>query len=232
MRVRAHTTKRRTAAGFTLIEMLVASTIFLLLAAAIYAVFSSALKLRERAYATIERELPAAAVLGIMRRDLAGMVIPNGTLAGPMLGTANRTGATSQDTLQFFTTTGRLDENSDDPWAEIQEVNYCLIRMGTGLELVREVTRNLLSPTLPEPNQQRLLAGVQGLQFEYLNDQTWLDGWDSEANGQTAPAAVKVRIDLAPGGENDSAPQPVEMICEIAEANTSTTATTPTGLAP
>jgi len=223
MRGATHKTNRGTAAAFTLIELLVASTIFVLLAAALYAVFSSALKLRERAYATIEKELPAAVVLGVLRRDLAGMVIPKGTLACPMLGTANRTGGTTQDTLQFYTTTGRMDENSDEPWGEIQEVNYCLVHTGTGRELVREVTRNLLSPSLSAPAQQRLLAGVQGLQFEYLNDQTWVDSWDSTANSQRPPGAVKVRIDLAPDGDNDPAPQPVEMVCEIADANTSTT---------
>jgi type II secretion system protein J len=225
-------TNRGSAAAFTLLELLIASTIFVLLAAAIYAVFSSALKLRERAYATIEKELPAAALLGIMRRDLAGMVSPKGRLAGPMVGTASRTGGKTQDTLQFYTTTGRIDENSDQPWSEIQEVNYCLVPSGSALTLVREVTRNLLAPTQPEPEQQRLLAGVQGLQFEYLNDQTWVDGWDSEANSQTAPAAVKVRIELAPGGENDPAPQPVELVCEIADTPSSATATTtlPTGL--
>ena len=54
-------------AGITLIEMLVASTIFLLLAAAIYAVFSSALKLRERALKPLHAE--QVRLLGAWRRE-------------------------------------------------------------------------------------------------------------------------------------------------------------------
>jgi type II secretion system protein J len=224
----------RNYAAFTLLELLVASAIFAVLAGALYSVFSGALRLRERAYATIERELPASAALSIMRRDLEGIMVTSGTqtvaLAGQMLGTPNLSGGSNQDTLQFFTTSGTVDERSPDPWGDVQKVNYLL--EGTempdgapGLGLVREVTRNILAPNVPEPDRQWLLTGVQSLKIEYLDNQAWMDTWDSEANAKKPPVAVKVRIGLLPTVEDDPEPEPVELVCRIASRDANTTET-------
>lgn len=234
MRELSDSAKTRNHAAFTLLELLVASTIVAVLAGALYSVFSSALHLRERAYATIERELPASAALNIIRRDLEGILVTTGTqtvvLAGQMLGTANRSGGTDQDTLQCYTASGTMDERSPYPWGEVQKINYLLMSTEMpdgepGLGLVREVTRNILAPNVPEPDQQWLLTGVQSLKFEYLNNQAWTDAWDSEANDNKPPVAVKVRIGMLPAGENDPEPEPIELVCRIATRDPNTTET-------
>lgn len=230
--------KTRIPAAFTLLELLVASTIFAVLAGALYGIFSSALRLREGACAVIERELPATAALHLIRRDLSGMVIPAGTLAGPMLGTSDQKNAASEDQLEFYTTSGTIDEHSQAPWGDIQKVNYSLASFqtsdgGRDLELVRDVTRNLLASSPPEPEQQRLLGGVQSLKFQYLDSQTWVDSWDSTAKDNHAPTAVKMRIEFALGKDGGPQPEPLELVCTVDTGTTSTGATittsTPSG---
>jgi type II secretion system protein J len=233
MRNWKHKTNGISGAAFTLVEMLAASAIFVVLSGALYSIFSSALRLRERAYATIEKQLPASAALSLMRRDLAGMVIPGGTLAGATLGQTDRRSGTSQDTLEFYTASGPLDEWSPYPWGDIQKVSYGLVGFRTGnrgeeMELVREGTRNLLDPNAAgEVTQERLISDVQGLEFQYLDEQmNWVDGWDSTLTDNKPPRAVKVSIDLSPAEEGEEQSPPIELICSIAVGDTETTTST------
>lgn len=226
--------------AFTLLELLVATFIFAVLAGALYSIFGGALRLRERTYAAVEQELPATAALDILRRDLACMVIPvdadsTNTLAGAMLGTASRKGDRASDTLEFRTASGAVRDALEDPWGDIQQVTWLLADPNTntgtpGQELVREVTRNLLSAASVEPARQRLLAGVRSLQFEYYADEAWVDSWDSEANENAPPEAVRVRVEFEPEADGDRPRPPLELVCEIAaQPEADDEATTGTG---
>ncbi len=72
---------RRGARGFTLIEVLLAVTIFAIVLTAINTVFYSALRLRDRTAATLDESVPLNQALAILRRDLQGTMPPGGILA-------------------------------------------------------------------------------------------------------------------------------------------------------
>ena len=110
---------------------------------------------------------PVDQTVTFMRRDLQCVVTPtNGTskvLSGDFrVGNVNSPGMTQPVAIEMFTATGALSDNA--PWADIQRVTYELKpptdRTAAGQDLVRSVTRNLLTLTTPEVDDQLMLSGV------------------------------------------------------------------------
>src|SRR5262245_19495560 len=75
--------------AFTLLELLIAVSIFAIVLAAINAVFYSALRLRNRAAAIMDKNVPIEQAMTIIRRDLLSLVPPGTNLLGPLQTTSN-----------------------------------------------------------------------------------------------------------------------------------------------
>ena len=67
---------------------------------------------------------------------------------------------------------------------------------GSGKELIRATTRNLLAIIQESPEEQSLLNGVENLTFSFYDGTQWQTTWDSAAQ-TNLPAAIKVDIQLA-----------------------------------
>ena len=170
------------AGGFTLIEVLIAVAIFAIVLAAINTVFYSALRLRNRSAAAFDEALPVQQAVAIIKRDLANLVVPGGTLSGSLQTTTITNSVVGQASPDFYTSAGLMDDIV--PWGDIERVSYLLVdstNRAPGMDLYRAVTRNLLSQTQDPPVQQRLMGGVQGLVFYFYDGEQWLDSWDSAA---------------------------------------------------
>jgi hypothetical protein len=83
-----------------------------------------------------------------------------------------------------------------------------------GKDLIRSVTRNLLATINPSPQDQRLLGGVESIQFLCYDGLQWRDYWDTTIMDTNLPVAVRVRIQLAQGN-GGSAAQPIELVVPI-----------------
>lgn len=204
--------------GFTLLEVLVASVIFTTLIGSLYFLFHGSVKLREKSFEAMEKELPKSYFITILKRDLVNMAAPAGVLAGPMLGETEEKGGSRRDRLEFYTTSGVV--NGTSPWGEIQMVVYELLEPETsgnsaGYDLSRAVTRNLLSSIIEEPQETRMLHGIQSLAFYYYDGEQWLDSWDSTTMENKAPGAVKIRIEFANQEPLRGDIQPLEIMCEL-----------------
>jgi len=212
--------------GFTLLEVLVAVTVFAIVLAAVNVVLYGALRLRNRAAQSLEQGLPGQQALAIIRRDLANLVVPGGDLSGVLQTSSITNLVGGQSSPDFYTTTGLIDETS--PWAEVQRVSYVLVdstnRGAAGRDLIRAITRNLLPATLEEPPaQQWLMSGVQGLTFYYYDGTQWRDSWDSTTPDATTgltnslPKAIKVQLQPASeqAGPALSAAAPIELVVPI-----------------
>jgi type II secretion system protein J len=206
------------ARGFTLMEMLLALAVSAIVLAAIGGVFYSAMRLRERTTALLEKAAPLRQALDFLRRDLQGALAPGGLMAGDFKSGAINSSVGATAGIQFSTTTGVLKENS--PYGDVQEVTYELrdpvIRTnGLGKELIRTVSRNLLSATTLDYNEQFLLGDVQSLQFECFDGMDWRELWDTSLNDTNIPNAVRVRIQLAAENIDYRYRQPVEMVIPL-----------------
>jgi len=189
--------------AFTLLEVLVAVAIFAIVLAAINTVFYSALRLRQKTVAALQESLPVHQALNLLRRDLQGALPPGQGLAASFRVGAVGTGLVLAQNmgLEFFTSTGALTDTA--PWGEVQKVTYQLLEPlnsgGTNrLDLVRSVTRNLLSTVAEEPLDQWLLSNVQTLEFACFDGTEWRDTWDTTLGQTGLPQAVLVRILTAP----------------------------------
>lgn len=252
-RARAHVTRNpqpvTRPSAFTLLELLIAVVAFAIVLAAINGVFYSGLKLRNRSAASLEKSLPLTQALVILKRDLANLAAPGGTLSGelqssptgsgsgsssqPKFGslagaTGGMSGQSAQVSPDFHTLSGLLD--TDTPWPNVQKVAYLLVdstnRNALGKDLIRAVTRNLLpSGGIEEdPVEQLLLTDVADVLFFYHDGTDWVDSWDSTASDtMKLPRAIKVQLQMA-GEDRLSQPAPIELVVPIVvEASTNTT---------
>jgi type II secretion system protein J len=235
---RASLLRRR---GFTLIEVLAATTMFAILIVAVFSVFYAALGMRERAHAAFESDLPRAYVAEIIRRDLAGTIVPTGLMAGEFIGETNNSRNMRSDQLEFHTASGIV--NDTDPWGDIQKVEYYLEQPENqtvqanedSKDLVRAVTRNLLASTTQEPEAQRLLNNVQSLNITYYDGEDWQDSWDSTTEENVAPEAIRVAIAFLPTEAGERQPDPIDLVVPVvaqAPASTEEQSTTASGPTP
>ena len=210
--------------AFTLIELILAVGVAAIVLIAINAVFFGALHLREATTNAVDEATPIEQALTTMRHDLQCAVppIPNGILTGDFkAGDVSSVGVPDNVNLEIFTATGALSSDPAAPWADIQRVTYGLKTpvpaTGNGKDLVRTVTRNLLSETTPDVDQQWMMSGVETLQVQCFDGAQWYDQWDTTQIGSmntNLPTAVRVTIQLAAKSGNNR-PQPIVMLVPI-----------------
>jgi type II secretion system protein J len=205
-------TSKRGVAAFTLIEVLLAVAIFAVVLLAVHTVFYGALKLRNTTTESLQRGIPLQQTLAILKRDLSDLVMPGGTFSGEFqtmvseIGTSNIVASLSavDDTMvgqsgpAFFTASGRVDDQA--PWGDVQRVWYYLApptNNTPGRDLIRSVTRNLLPAFPEEPEEQRLMGGVETLVFSFYDGLQWRQDWDSTIETNKLPHGIKVQIQLA-----------------------------------
>ena len=155
------------APAFTLIEMILAIGVAAIVLVAVNTVLFAALRLRDATSDVVDAAAPLDQTVTFLRRDLECVVTPtNGTtkvLSGDFrVGNVSSPGVPEPVAIEMFTATGALGANA--PWADIQRVTYELKqptdRSATGQDLVRSVTRNLLTVDdagsgRPAPVEQR-----------------------------------------------------------------------------
>jgi type II secretion system protein J len=203
-------------AGFTLIEVLLALLLCGVVLVIISSVFASALKLQQRASDNVDKSLPIERALGLMRKDLKNAVAPGGMLAGPLQSGSLSSGVDANAGIQIYTTTGLITPNS--PWGEIQKVTYGLQAPNdssvAGKDLVRSVTRNLLTVSTEDEDDQYLASGVETLNFSYFDGANWLDSWD-DTTETNLPLAVRVNLQLAASNPNEVKPDPIQLLVPL-----------------
>jgi type II secretion system protein J len=205
--------------AFTLIEVLLALSVSAIVLAAIGGVFYSAVRLRERTTAMLDEAAPLYQALALLRRDLLGTVPPSGMIAGDFKTGTVDSGMAQGPGLQFCTSTGVVKDG--EPWGDVQEVSYELRNpvertSGTGKDLIRSVTRNLLATTGLEPEDQWLMGNVETLEFSCYDGTDWQPSWDTSLGNTNLPSAVRVRILLAADNTaNTRSREPLEMIVPL-----------------
>jgi len=213
--------------AFTLLELLIAVSIFAIVLAAINGLFYGAMRLRRNTTRSIEESLPIQQTLATLKRDLQGLVAPGGILAGPLQTTTSSgltPGVIPPGAMTLYTSTGVIDETL--PWADVQKVVYYLKQPdnpagAVGKDLVRAVSRDLLASTPAPMEEQWLMGGVERLQFSFYDGNAWRDTWDSTtadlATAQTnrLPRAIKAQIDLAVARGEPRTRAPAEIVVPI-----------------
>ena len=196
----------RRAAGFTLLELLIAIAIFALLGLATYRMFDTVLRsdaqirrhevaLRElaRGLWTLERDLLQASPRAL--RD------PFGDPRPALLGSS----AGESGTASLELTRGGWRNPLGLPRSELQRVRWRL----QDDQLLRDYWLVLDQAVDSQPREQRVLSGITGWQLRYLDqDGQWLDTWPPQPAAavdplalQRLPRAIEVRLQHRQYGE-------------------------------
>jgi len=192
--------RARQSAGFTLLELLVAMSLMVVVAGALYTSLYTGFKARRSALAAVEPTAQAINAIELLKQDLIGIIPIDGALSESFIGTSSRTGkGEDADYVAFYTTqvyadedelaggVGKIELELEEDTDEDRE-NY---------RLVRKITRNLLSPRDVDPEEQVLCRNVTSLNLRYFDGDSWLDAWDSTADANSLPVAVEVEIQVA-----------------------------------
>lgn len=218
--------------AFTLLELLVATAISAIVLLVINATFFGALRLHNTTHEKLDDDLVLQRTLSIVRKDLAGLMVP----ANPQATTATLSGQLTSEPTSFndldshseritpdlYTNSGRIDGWT--PYAEVQMVSYYLspsAEGGTTKNLVRLVTRNLLPVVETTSETQTLLTGVTSAEMSYFDGENWLGTWDSVAT-TSLPRAIKLSLMLAPRDLASRDLAPVELIVPVIVKTTAT----------
>lgn len=219
---------RRARRGFTLMELLLAIAVGSVVLIVIQTTFFGALRLHRTTHARLDDDRAVERTLAIIRRDLAGLMLPGGVLSGELQTTAfsSMTEGTQGDrvTPDLFTSSGRIDGWT--PFADVQSVAYYLspaTAASEGRDLLRVVTRNLLPVQETPPEETVLLQNVAAAEMMFFDGSGWVDHWDSAATA-TLPMALRFSLFMAPRERNEAAPAPVEIVVPVT-ATTSTSQT-------
>ncbi len=205
--------------GFTLLELLLATAVGAVVLLAINTTFFGALRLHNTTHERIDSELVLERTLSIVRRDLAGLMLPGGTLSGQLQSSSfsEPTSGTAGDrvTPDLYTNSGKID--GWNPFSEVQRVSYYLTAGDSitgGKNLVRVVMRNLLPVQENTPDEQVLLHGVESATMQFYDRTGWTDTWDSEATS-TLPSALKFSLVMMRRDPNQPASAPIELVVPV-----------------
>jgi len=80
-----------------------------------------------------------------------------------------------------------------------------------------------------EPESVPLLTGVETLEFSFYDGQTWQDTWDSTAQENKLPTAIRVYIAFRPPENNEALSLPIELVVPIVTKVNSTSTSTQSG---
>ncbi len=219
-----HPTDARGQAAFTLLEMMVAVSVFAVIATLLYGTLARTVS--SRAYA-VEREETAArarAVLTWLGRDLSGSfqssVYPSGNKVFFSSGIADTpatsdgdwlldiTGLSSRGTLNLDL--GRLPPALPQRPVDQARILYRLeapdpaIDHGPGFELVRYELRPPPREVDIETASRSVVADrIESISMRFLDGTTWHESWDAAQPGPLrgrAPRAVEIEVTVAAAG--------------------------------
>jgi len=189
--------------GFTLLEVLVASSILSIVLAILYGVFSQTLTSKRIAEDRSTLSRSARIVLLRIGEDLQGS-FPFAPDDARFVGTTRRTSTFPQASLSFmsFANAQVTSVGREGDWSEIA---YDLIPdpMAPMLwQLVRRVRLSADSSGSIRRDEQDgevlpLLSRVQGLRVRFFDGRVWSDDWGKDRTKGRVPQAVEVELRLA-----------------------------------
>lgn len=190
----------RRAAGFTLLELILAVTVTAIVSAALFTSMSGAFKTRQQIEDHLSGREAARSVLATLRTDLQCVPPAGGRISGVFIGEdASDMSDADADALTYVTANPNL--KTDQDLGDLRQVEIRLLNSSEDPDhyvLARLVTGNLLAVATPEPAVQVLARRVVSLNMQYFDGGEWVDEWDSIDRDNEVPIAVEMVLVLAP----------------------------------
>jgi type II secretion system protein J len=181
---------RRT--GFTLVEVLVASTIGVFIAmvavGALRAIIASA--------EMVDRNINAAAEIrfaaNVISRDLQNLYNDNNFENTKFIGTVEPLEGDNYTSYMIFYTIGRTKARIDQPEGDLYEVEYYLKQDGETSSLMRRLWPNPSEELEPGGILTVIAEDIAAFNVQYFDGEEWSDEWPEEM--QALPDLVSISI--------------------------------------
>lgn len=179
--------------GFTLMEVLIAVAILAIVLTTVYESFVQTRKVIGKAEASIEELRGVRAAFTRMMQDvsMAFMVKDNDNTF--FTGTDDYSEGYATDSMDFTSYSNRI-RNNDSKESDQIEVGYSLKRGNEGKAvLIKRVKKRIDDNPGYGGDSFELSEDIVGLNLRYLDEDAWVDSWDSRVN-KTIPKAVEITI--------------------------------------
>jgi type II secretion system protein J len=185
-------------AGFTLVEVLVASTISVFIAL----VAAGAIRTMTASNDVVDQNINAAAEVrfaaGMIARDLQNFYRTDSMENTKLIGTLEQlTGETSASYLVFYTVS-RIKARADQPEDDIYEVEYYLAQEEEKSMLMRRVWPNPNKDLEPGGMLTVIAEDIEVFEVQYFDGEEYTYEWPEEM--QALPKLVMVTLTAKPAG--------------------------------
>jgi len=193
--------------GFTLVEVLVASTIGVFIAmvavGALRAIIASA--------EMVDRNINAAAEVrfaaNMIARDLQNLYNDDDIENTKFIGTVEPLEQDNYTSYLIFYTIGRTKARIDQPEGDLYEVEYYLMQEGETMVLMRRLWPNPSKELEPGGILTIIAEDIAAFEVQYFDGEEWSDEWPEEM--QALPDLVAVSIAAKQSGRSNP---PIESI--------------------
>lgn len=185
-------------AGFTLVEVLVASTISVFIAL----VAAGAIRTMTASNDAVDQNINAAAEVrfaaGMIARDLQNFYRSDSMENTRLIGTLEQlTGETSASYLIFYTVS-RIKARADQPEDDIYEVEYYLAQEEEKSMLMRRVWPNPNKDLEPGGMLTVIAEDIEAFEVQYFDGEEYTYEWPEEM--QSLPKLITVTLTAKPAG--------------------------------
>lgn len=182
--------------AFTLLELVVALAMVAVLSVSLAASIRIAFRAQSSAEAAVTPSRSIDLALEFIRMDFENALPQGDNLAGAMTGvtTTDALGNPAEEVELYTTAPSPLRPSGN---GEIKLVRLLVTPLESTGEyaLVRQVTRNLLSPYELTPDEQVVCRNVKYFDVRYFDGSDWQDDWDT-ASMNSLPMAVEVTLEV------------------------------------
>lgn len=181
-------------AGFTLIEVMVATLITAVLATMGLALLTNALRTQEQLEATMDSVQELELARAVIRRDLSQLVSRRWRVDFGEFSSGDFEGGTDLrgEDLMVFVRNGRITLGRAESLSSLEQVEYAF----EDGALIRRSGLHINSAQDVEKRSRVLLSGLEEVRVRFRNASGWSDVWNTPAGGGvlSAPEAVSVEI--------------------------------------
>ena len=180
--------------GFTLVEMLVALSVFALLSVAGVSVMAYAVRESEPLAEATGKLKEIQIARAILRSDLGQIAArPVRSVFGDAQGVGMRGGiATGNGALMTFVRRGWVNPAGTERRSSLQYVSYAVVDGD-----LRRISRPFLDPTSDTPEETvTLIRGASRVQVTFFDNGQWSDQWIARDGGHYLPAVVSIEAEV------------------------------------
>ncbi|MHC4606103.1 MAG: prepilin-type N-terminal cleavage/methylation domain-containing protein [Planctomycetota bacterium] len=203
--------------GFTLLELIVASTVFAIVMAAAYALLRSGHDMVEKGEGHADVFQTARAVLRDLERDLKAVWASGSSYDTGLVGQDDGDETIPLDEIEFLAvrnkkplptedeeqlTEEEKEEVKESPMIDLSRVSYYIDEEeGLMCRRIRLLKKSVVGVD-DEEEAEQVCADVVGLNLRYSEDGSWKEVWDS-TRSRKLPQAIEVTIVMRPPGREE-----------------------------